>query len=519
VSLALAAPALAAGWTNVANLGRERAGHSAVTLPNGKVLVSGGCVGWKNLFTAECEIYDPAANTWTPTGAMSTPRSEHGLVVLQNGKVLAIGGFYQASDVEYYLETCEIYDPASGTWSATGPMAVDRTVFSSTLLQNGKVLVAGGLNKNPSGADVYLAGTEVYDPASGTWATAPDLAQSRTAHTATLLPNGKVLVVGGASGFTAIQAAEEYDPASNTWASAGSTASPHAGHTATLLQNGKVLIAAGAAGLSIGSAAELYDPVARTWSATGGLVKARALHIAVLLDSGKVLAAGGGSGFSGDVLKNPMADAELYDPASGSWTATDPMPFTRSTFPACKLNDGRVLVTGGLWYDLTNYYCRRKSDIYTPEPGQCTLTCTASAAPTSGTAPLTVNFTGTATATGCAGAVDWQWVFGDGEISSQQNPSHTYASPGTFDWVMTAAVDGQTCTQTGTITATPGGGGMPGDCDGNGSVSIGEVQKAINMFLGLQAIGCGVDCNGSGSVSIGEVQKVINCFLGIANSC
>jgi PKD repeat protein len=155
----------------------------------------------------------------------------------------------------------------------------------------------------------------------------------------------------------------------------------------------------------------------------------------------------------------------------------------------------------------------------------CSLTCTATASPSSGAAPLDVTFMGVvfpsvakAALSGCSGNVAYLWNFGDGTTSALQNPTHTYATGGAFNWSFTAEDSGATCAQTGTVTVS-GGGGLPGDCDGNGTVSIGEVQKAINMFLGSQAIGCGVDCNGNGTVSIGEVQKVINAFLGVASSC
>jgi PKD repeat protein len=117
-----------------------------------------------------------------------------------------------------------------------------------------------------------------------------------------------------------------------------------------------------------------------------------------------------------------------------------------------------------------------------------------------------------------SGGTTYSWTFGDGQTSTQQNPSHTYASAGAFPWTMTAAWNGKTCTQSGSVFCgvSPG---KPGDCDGNGTVSIGEVQKAINMFLGVLAPGCGVDCNANATVSIGEVQKVINGFLGLAASC
>jgi PKD repeat protein len=146
----------------------------------------------------------------------------------------------------------------------------------------------------------------------------------------------------------------------------------------------------------------------------------------------------------------------------------------------------------------------------------CVLACEAAFAPQQGKAPLVVTFTGSATATNCAGEPAYTWAFGDGAVSAEQNPLHTYTSAGSFAWTLTVTAGGATCTRTGTVAVEPG---LPGDGNGDGVVSIGEVQQAINMFLELQTPGNGVDCNGDGIVSIGEVQKVINAFLGLASSC
>jgi PKD repeat protein len=146
----------------------------------------------------------------------------------------------------------------------------------------------------------------------------------------------------------------------------------------------------------------------------------------------------------------------------------------------------------------------------------CTVSCTASAAPEQGTAPLAVAFSSTATPLNCTGDIITAWTFGDGGASSEQNPNHTYANAGAFTWSCAVTMGGVTCQRTGTLTVLPG---LPGDGNGDGVVSIGEVQQAINMFLGAQPPGNGVDCNGDGTVSIGEVQKVINGFLGMTSSC
>jgi PKD repeat protein len=158
--------------------------------------------------------------------------------------------------------------------------------------------------------------------------------------------------------------------------------------------------------------------------------------------------------------------------------------------------------------------CARAGAIVVAEP--CALACEASATPAAGVAPLTVAFSATATPSHCAGAVSFLWAFGDGTLSSEQNPGHSYASAGSYGWTLTATAEGKSCTGNGTVTVNPG---VPGDADGDGVISIGEIQQAVNMFLGLQPPGNGVDCGGDGTVSIGEVQKVINAFLGVATSC
>jgi N-acetylneuraminic acid mutarotase len=314
--------------------------ETATLLPNGKVLLAGG--SGTNDFIANCDLYDPESGTWTKTGALNIPRSEHTATLLPNGKVLVAGG--RGATYPNELSSAELYDPESGTWTVTGSMNDARYDHSATLLPNGKVLVAGGTGIIPGGSSQrILSSAELYDPDSGTWTTTGRLDIERSMHTATLLPNGKVLVAGGYYEYGTHSSAELYDPISGTWRWTGWLASERNGHTATLLPNGKVLVAAGYDGFGTGlSGTELYDPVTESWTATGVLNTPRWNHTATLLLNGKVMIAGGD-----EFLGIPFSSVELYDPETETWTVTGALNIARFYHTATLLPNGQVLIAGG----------------------------------------------------------------------------------------------------------------------------------------------------------------------------
>ncbi|SEU35526.1 Kelch repeat-containing protein [Stigmatella erecta] len=278
------------------------------------------------------------AHAWASTGDLSTPRQHATATLLPSGQVLMAGG----SNGTYpftYLATAERYDPATGSWSPAGSLFTPRQHATATLLPNGKVLVAGGQGSSP----IPLATAELYNPATDTWSATGSMASTRYLHMAVLLPNGKVLVAGGYDYYSgALTTAELYDPATETWSPTGSMAASRPYATATLLPNGKVLVAGGYGYYAGLAAAELYDPTTGTWSPTRSMATVRYYHTATLLPNGKVLVAGGYDYYSG-----ALAVAELYDPASGTWSATSPMAFPRYHHSATLLPSGKVLVAGG----------------------------------------------------------------------------------------------------------------------------------------------------------------------------
>ena len=178
-------------WRRAGTLNTNHYAHTATLLQNGLVLVAGGIELHFNAH-ASAELYDPASRTWTATGSLDSKRYLHTATLLQNGMVLIVGGF-DTPDGGIISARAELYDPASGTWTSTGSLDTARYAHTATLLPNGMVLVAGGVgNTNP-----WLASAELYDPASGIWTGTGNLNIARVFHTATLLPNGMVLVAGG----------------------------------------------------------------------------------------------------------------------------------------------------------------------------------------------------------------------------------------------------------------------------------------------------------------------------------
>src|SRR5262245_60290011 len=294
-------PALAAGaphfcdwsapWMSAGNLSAKRYDQTATTLNDGRVLIVGGIDGGNTIGVAE--IYNPSTGAITTTGSLITARTDHVATLLADGRVLVAGGRRVVNGVfNGRLSSAEIYNPATGQFTATTPMGIERQGATSVLLANGKVLVSGGFGVSPAGIGAYLQTAEIYDPAIGAFAATGAMATGRSSHTLTRLTSGRVLVAGGFSGSAYLASAEVFDPASGAFSATGALLQPRVAHTATMLPNGNVAVIGGNNDAYL-SSVEIYNPTTGAFGAFGSLTTARASHTAVLLPSGKVLVAGG----------------------------------------------------------------------------------------------------------------------------------------------------------------------------------------------------------------------------------
>jgi len=342
-----AAPApvniFATSGTATMNIARRSA--TATLLPNGKVLIAGGADINGDAF-AGTELYDPASNSFATSGTatMNVARYRATATLLSNNKVLIAGGEDSNGAA---LGSTELYDPITNSFAASGTatMNIARGTATATLLPNGKVLIAGGF-----GAIGDLASTELYDPASNSFAISgtPTMSSTRYGATATLLPNGLVLIAGGTDISGPVTSTDLYDPATNTFAATGTATMNVARYyaTATQLPNNKVLIAGGYGYAGVLNSTELYDAASNSFATSGTATMNAARNFyqtATLLPNGDVLIAGG-EGAHGD-----LSSTELYTPSSNSFatSGTAAMNVARDSATATLLPNGEVLIAGG----------------------------------------------------------------------------------------------------------------------------------------------------------------------------
>ncbi|HHI80871.1 MAG TPA: hypothetical protein ENK02_12960 [Planctomycetes bacterium] len=336
----------------------SRAMPAMAPLPGGSVILIGGGSGslLNGSGLSSTEIYDPARQTWRPGPNMASARGLLTATALKNGKILVVGGANSAG----VLKTCELYDPKTNKFSPTGSLSVPRAGHTASLLPDGRVLITGGLSDISSALKAVGSmkkSTEIYDPKTGRFSAGPNMSRERIAHTASLLPNGKILIAGGISlnGFFRLPGmtsrCEIFDPKTNRFSGASSLPFTTAAHSQIRLKSGRILVAGGArSSLLITDAkpikdAARFDPTTGRWTRVGSMAVARTLPSLARLAGGKILVIGGAQG----TLDKPTATArcEVFDPATARFGPATSLGISRAGAPALSLREGQIMVVGG----------------------------------------------------------------------------------------------------------------------------------------------------------------------------
>jgi hypothetical protein len=304
-------------FTPGASMTETRMRPTTVALADGRVLLLGGRGGTSGEALATAEIYDPVNAQFTATGSMAGPRYVASAALLADGRVLVAGGL----DGRNVLASAELYDPATGQFTATGSLLEARLQPNAVLrIADGRVLIAGG-----DGDGGPLASAELYDPLTATFSSTGSLPEARVVQSLVALADGRVLMVGGSDGGFAggfpiyYPTAAIYDPATSVFTSTGALAFAREMQSASRLPDGRVLVAGGAhlvgnPGSVTVPTAEIYDVQQGNFSAIGDMAVPRYESTPVALADGRVLLAGGWA-FAGDTVGDmPTKSAELFVP-------------------------------------------------------------------------------------------------------------------------------------------------------------------------------------------------------------
>ncbi|MGD0524250.1 MAG: kelch repeat-containing protein [Polyangiaceae bacterium] len=333
-------------FTCVGNMVAARVAAGIAPLPGGKALIEGGWNATSTTLTS-AEVYDSASGTFTATGSMASPHlwGEWGttLPVLAGGKVLVAGGLAESGAL---VSVAEVYDPTAGTFTTTGSMLTPIISMFPLVLGDGSVLFTGGWNSVTGAAPTpgwmfFGTGTpevERYTPSAGTFADTGPLAENRLAGCNVLLPSGSVLAIGGGQGTTATESnIEQYAPTPGTWTSLGMLTAVPGCTAAYMLPNGKVLMT----GDGSAATADLIDPTTLATTPTTGLT-AGWVPLYAQLATGDVLA------YGGQLNGAYTTQAMVYAAATNTWSAVSPMGQARGgAAMATALADGTVLIVGG----------------------------------------------------------------------------------------------------------------------------------------------------------------------------
>jgi hypothetical protein len=336
-----------------------RSDFTATALQNGMVLVAGG-INSAGTVEKTVELYDPVNNKWTKTGDMKSARRGHAATLLRDGRVVITGG-YDGTTAASALNKAETYDPATGVWTnTTGTLIQARRWHTSTLLNNDKVLIVGGGVSSGSGTVV-----ELYDPTTGSFTATASLRIPRQGHTATLLPTGQVLVIGrnnsdntflsvNATNVESSRTTEIYTPTGTpAWTDGPVLTYGRFAHAATIIGNSNKLLVTG--GYDYGTNKTEVLSVATvptstsTWITALDMSTSRALHTSTYINSiDKVLIIGGYNAISQMLISSELFTLDDNSPASSSWSTTGNKELTRgrAMHTSTLLSNGNVLVLG-----------------------------------------------------------------------------------------------------------------------------------------------------------------------------
>lgn len=364
-------------FTRGLNMTVPRFIHRTAKLKDGRVLLTGGQIqnAPAAVITNSVDAFNPADNSVSPVGPMTIRRWSHTATTLADGRVLVTGGRTGSTAANgIVLATAEIYDPVTNEWTETaGPMSVARRSHTATLLPGGKVLIAGGGNGVSTTTSQPIQSAELFDPATGLFTVVGNMLDRRSAHSAILLDDGTVLITGGSNGTGTLfptTSAEIYNPADNTFTAVGPMNFSHLAQLPGKLRDGRVVQGSSyfndthtSAGGRITDESEIYNPATRTFVAIAPMFKQRIdIGAQGLLDGSLLIAGGVTTSPSFPSIFQPTS--EVFDPVTSSWKLSGIMSSGRDEFSGLLLDDGRVMISGG--FVSPGAVLLRTVEVYTP---------------------------------------------------------------------------------------------------------------------------------------------------------
>ncbi len=362
--------------------------HTATRLNDGRVLVVGGRGVDGTIELDSVELYEPKKNRWVDGPKLPAGRSGHTATLLPDGRVLVTGGTTHEASAEgnrfVARDSVELFDPKTNQWKPGAPMAQARNWHTATLLDDGRVLVVGGAREQKS----HLATAELYDPKANSWVAASSMAQSRCLHQAVKLTDGSVLVVGGrsnqlqdsaapdagmaqrphgaskgATGFGSPVASAERWTGDGGWSTLSEPVDPRQRHALVGLPEGRAMVVGGATRNGLTNLAELWTPDAGAWlTPEHSLSMGLGSHSATALEGSDVLVIGGEPPNSVDTAR-----AQRFEAAAQRWCLAGELLSSRKQHTATRLENGKVLVVGGVSAGISEASC----ELWEPKKGKC----------------------------------------------------------------------------------------------------------------------------------------------------